>query len=161
VKKFKTHTLKEYSNALSAKKPVPGGGSAAALTAGLGVALISMVAHYSLGKNKSPKVDLKIKKILRKSEKLRKRLLDLVDLDAKAYLKVVAARKGSLKKKQNALNEAREIPMEVCRLSYEAMELTPFLVAKGNKNLLSDIQVSVELLMAAFNAAMVNVKINK
>lgn len=161
MQKYKNHTLKKYLECLSSRTPTPGGGSAAALVGTLGAALISMVANYSLGKNKVKSIDAKIKDTLTKSEKLRKRLLELVDLDAQAYLGVVKTRYSSKTVRQKALKKAREVPMEICRLCYAAMQLTPFLVKRGNRHLISDVQVAVELLEATFHSAMINVEINQ
>lgn len=158
---FKNFTLIQYLDVLSERTPVPGGGSAAALTAALGAALISMVARYSLGKGKPPAIEKKIHGILHKSERLRKRFTQLVDLDAEAYLKVVQAGPGSTPTKKTALKAARAIPFEVGRLCYSAVQLAPDLVQHGNRYLISDIQVAVEFLLAAFKSAMVNVEINK
>ena len=161
MKKYKIHTLQEYLTVLSQRTPVPGGGSAAALVGSLGAALISMTANYSLKRNQPPSVEVKIKTILKKSEAIRKRLLDLVDLDARAYLSVVKNRKATPDKKQKALRQARAVPQEVCRLCSQAIALTPFLVLKGNKYLLSDVKVAVEFLLAAFSAAKMNVEVNQ
>ena len=158
---YSNYTIKKYLEKLSAKTPVPGGGSAAALTAALGAALISMVAHYSLGKGKPPAIEKRIKNILKLSEKFRKRLLQLVDLDAQAYLAVVQSRKKNKKTKKAALKKAREVPLEICQRCYGAVELTPFLVHHGNVHLVSDIQVGNELLVAAFQSAMINVQTNQ
>jgi len=38
---------------------------------------------------------------------------------------------------------------------YQALDLTPFLVAKGNPYLLSDVEVAVELLEAGFMSSIV------
>ena len=84
-----------------------------------------------------------------------------MDLDAKAYLSVVKARKESRQTKAKALRQARKVPQEVCRLCYESVQLTSFLVEKGNRNLLSDIEVALELLLAAFRSARINVAINQ
>lgn len=154
-------TLKEYLDALAAKAPVPGGGSAASLVGALGAALISMVAQYSLGKGKPPSVEKKIEGILLQSESIRGRFLALVDLDAEAYLNVVKSRKADPEVKKEALRKAREVPMEACRLCFQAVELTPFLVEEGNQFLLSDVRVALEMLLAAFNASLVNVEINQ
>ena len=161
MKKYKHHTLKEYADVLSLKTPTPGGGSAAALTAALGVALLSMVANYSKGKSSLPSVEKKLSQLLKENEKVRRRFLDLVDLDAQAYLRVVKTRPSSPAVRQKALKAAREVPMEVSRLCYKAIDQAPFLVAKGNKYLISDVEVAVELLLAAFRSAMINVKINQ
>lgn len=161
MKKYNNHTLKEFVSSLSAKTPVPGGGAAAALVAALGVALLSMVANYTKGKLANKKKEFCVSRILRDSQKIYKRLLILVDLDADAYLGVVRAKKATDKQKKKALQHAGSVPREVCRLCYQAIQLTPFLTKYGNKNLLSDVQIAVELLLAAFNSSMINIKINK
>jgi len=161
VKKYKNHTIQQYLDVLSKKTPVPGGGSTAALAAASGAALISMVANYSKGKNKSKQVKNKAKSILKASEKSRKRLIELIDLDAKAYMGVVKARGASKAVQKRALKEAEKVPKEVSRICYDLTQLTPFLVEKGNPNLVSDVIVAVDLLFAAFNSARVNVEANR
>jgi len=160
MKKYKNHTLQEYLDVLSKKTPTPGGGSAAALTAATGAALVSMVANYSKGKSKSKKAEDRISSILKQSEKIRKRLLTLVDLDAEAYLDVVKARGASESVKKRASQKAAKAPLEVCRLCYNAIQLTPYLVKHGNQNLVSDVEVAVEMFQAAFRSAHINVEIN-
>lgn len=160
MKKYKDHTLQEYLNILSKKTPVPGGGSTAALIAACGAALISMVANYSKGKSKSKQVESRIRSILKQSEQARKRLLVLVDLDAKAYLGVVKARGASKHIRKSALRAAAKAPKEVSQLCYKLTQLTPYLVEKGNQNLISDIIVAVDLLFSAFNSSRVHVEVN-
>lgn len=84
-----------------------------------------------------------------------------MDLDAQAYLGVVAARKADPASHKAALRAAARVPREVAKLCYQAIELTPALVRDGNKNLLSDVEVAVELLEAAFKSALINVAINQ
>ncbi len=161
MKKYKNHTLKEYSDVLSKRVPVPGGGSAGALTAALGASLISMVANYSIDRGSPKPIEKEICDILKESEEIRERLLDLVDLDAEAYLEVVKARRESPAKKKVALKKARQVPMEVCQLCYRAVDLMPYLVKYGNPYLMSDIEVASEMLLAAFRSALINVEINQ
>ncbi len=153
MKKYKNYTLSEYMEVLSSRTPVPGGGSAAAYTGALGAALISMVANYSIGKGDSLKHEKEIRKIIKESFKIQKALLDYVDLDAEAYKKVIKS-KQSTKERTIAERKARKVPKEVCRFCYRAITLTPFLVKKGNVNLMSDIEVAVEMLFAAYNSAL-------
>src|SRR5271156_2976276 len=95
---FKDKTLQEYLGQLSRREPVPGGGSAAALTAAMAVGLISMVTNYSIGRKANTEaVNRRLAKILEQSEPMRLRLLELTSLDSQVYLKVSAAR--SLDKK--------------------------------------------------------------
>lgn len=154
MKKLKNYTLKEYLNVLSKKEPVPGGGSAAALMGALGVSLLSMAANYSVGKNKSKTVDSRIKNKVKRTQEIRDKLLELIDLDAEAYMKVVKSKNATKKEKIKALKEAKKIPSEIASQCYKAVQLAPYLVEHGSKYLLSDIEIAVEMLLAAFNSAM-------
>ena len=158
---FKDKTLQEYLDQLSRREPVPGGGSAAALTAAMALALVSMVTNYSIGRKANTKaIEKRLGKILAQSEPMRLRLLELTSLDSEAYLKVSAARSLDKKAQQQAAKEARAVPQEVCKLCYKAVQLTPYLAQKGNPYLLSDVEVALELLMSAFNGARIMVRIN-
>lgn len=162
--------LKKYLDDLAAGLPAPGGGSAAALTAATGVSLISMVVNFTVGKEKYRSAEGKIKEILNSSQDLQQRLLDLVDQDVVGYKKVSAAYKlpkenAEDKKKrteaiQEALKEALEAPLEVCKMSHQAAKLCPELAEKGNINLVSDVGVAIVLLESAFQSALLNVEIN-
>ena len=158
---FKNRTLQEYLDQMARREPVPGGGSAAALTGAMGVALISMVTNYSLGRKANTKaIEKRLTGILKQSEPMRLRLLELASLDSEAYLKVSAARSLDKKAQRKAASQARAVPQEVCQLCQKAVGLTPYLVEKGNLYLFSDIEVALELLLSAFNAARVMVRIN-
>jgi methenyltetrahydrofolate cyclohydrolase len=161
MKPFKDHTLKEYLDQLASRQPVPGGGSAAALSSALGAGLIAMVTQYSLNKGKPKAVEARLAKALAKSETIRRRLLELVDEDAQAYLGVVAARKQDAKAQKSAARIAAKVPKEICVLSYQAVELTPTLVEHGNPYLMSDVEVALELLLAGYHGAVVMVKANQ
>ena len=56
-------SLKKYLDDLTAKLPAPGGGSAAALVAALGAALIGMVINFTLGKPKYARYQMELTKI--------------------------------------------------------------------------------------------------
>lgn len=161
MKKYKNHTLQEYLKVLSQKTPTPGGGSTAALSGALGSALLCMVARYSLSRGKPKTVEQKISGVLRQCTTIQNALLDLVDLDAQAYLAVVKARKLNAKAKQAALKKARQVPLKVCRLCFQAVAVAPYLVEHGNKYLLSDVEVALDMLQAAYSGAMANVRANQ
>lgn len=144
---YKNETLKKYLDDLAAKLPAPGGGSAAALNAALGVSLISMVVNFTLGKLKYAAYEKELKGIIEKSEGLRKEFLDLVDLDVAAY-------------KSKNLRDALNVPFMLARLCFEAIKLCPPLIVKGNRNLISDLAVAAVMLESAFVSAYFNVAIN-
>lgn len=144
---YKDESLKKYLDDLAAKLPAPGGGSAAALTAAMGVSLISMVVNFTLGKPKYARYEDELKAILKKSERLRVEFLRLVDLDVVAY-------------KSKNLRDALNVPFMICRLCFEGIKLCPSLIKKGNTNLISDVAVAAVLLEAACVCAYFNVEIN-
>jgi formiminotetrahydrofolate cyclodeaminase len=144
---YRDKSLKQYLDDLAAKLPAPGGGSAAALSASLGVSLISMVVNFTLGKPKYARFEHGLKEILNKSEKLRAEFLNLVDLDVVAY-------------KSKNIRDCLDIPFMICRLCFEGIKLCPPLINKGNVNLISDVGVAAILLESAYTCAYYNVEIN-
>jgi len=144
---YKNESIKKYLDDLSAKLPAPGGGSAAALNAALGVSLISMVINFTIGKPKYAKYETDLKKELVKSEKLKQEFLRLVDLDVAAY---------NSKNTRQALN----VPFMTARLCFEGIKICPELIKKGNVNLISDTAIAAVFLESAFTSAYFNVEIN-
>lgn len=144
---YKTQSLTKYLNDLSAKLAAPGGGSAAAMNAAMGAALISMVINFTLGKQKYSKYEAELKGILRKSEKLKEDFLNLVDLDVLAY-------------KSGDSRKAMDVPLMLARLCYEGMQILEPLANKTNLNLISDTLIGAIFLESAFSAACFNVQVN-
>lgn len=153
---YKNQSIKKYLDDLAGKLPAPGGGSAAALSGALGCALLSMVANFTVGKEKYRKYEKEIKGILLKCESYRKRFLELVDLDAKTYSAYASAR--DKKSKSRAKKESQRVAKEITSLSYKAIQLCFPLAEKGNVYLINDVLAAAELLSAGFNSALVNVE---
>ena len=145
-------SIETYLNDLAARKPAPGGGSAAALSAALGAGLMSMVANYTDG----------AQGILKKTEEARKRLQALIDADAEAYAKLSKAMKECKDplKLDAFYKEAARPPYEICRISAECLKLCEDLAGRGNKNLITDVAIAAICLEGAFFAAKYNVYIN-
>lgn len=144
---YRDTSLKTYVDDLAAKLPAPGGGSAAALNAALGVSLLSMVVNFTLGKPKYAAYEAELKAILEISEKLRKEFLDLVDKDVQAY-------------NSKNIHDCLNIPLMTARLCAEGAMVCPDLIKKGNVNLISDVACAAIMLESAFAAAYCNVEIN-
>jgi len=140
-------TLKHYLEYLAAKKPAPGGGSAAALSAGLGAALISKVINFTIGKPAYLAYEADLRTMLKISEEARTVFLRFVDEDASAFA-------------GKDMDACLNVPLSVSRLCYDMICLCPDLVRISNKNLASDVAVSAMLLESAFFSALVNVEIN-
>ena len=116
MKNFKDFTLQEYVDVLAKKEPVPGGGSAAALTACCAAGLLAMVANYSVGKTANRKIERRLAALIKRCYQYRDRFLELVDLDAKAYLEVVKTKKLGAKEHSKAQRNASKIPQELAKL---------------------------------------------
>lgn len=162
--------FKEYLDDLAAKKPAPGGGSAAAAVGAIGVGLLSMVANFTIGKDKYKDVEPEIQELLTSAEDLRADLQKLIDEDITAYQKVSAAYKMPRENQQEkaarshaiqaALKDAMAVPLAICRNLFDAAQLCEPLLQKGNVNLLSDVGVGAEFIASGFASALLNVEIN-
>jgi len=146
-------SLKDYLDDLAARKPTPGGGSAAALTGALGASLLSMVANFTTGKEKFKELEKEMKKILSSTEQLRKRLLELVDLDVMKYKEVCNVRSGTKRQLTKALKEAAEVAKQIEDCSEQALKLSFVLEKRGNVNLISDVRAAQILLKASIKSA--------
>ncbi|NQT46329.1 MAG: cyclodeaminase/cyclohydrolase family protein [Candidatus Omnitrophica bacterium] len=155
-----------YLDDLAGKKPAPGGGSAAALAGAVGCALISMVANFTVGKEKYKVAEDEMQDLLKKSEGLRAQLEKLVQEDIEAYgrfdkaYKMPKDTKGRKEAVEEALKVAASVPLEICRCAHRAMKLLPIALEKGNKNLITDVGVPAHILKAAFDSALMNVEVN-
>jgi formiminotetrahydrofolate cyclodeaminase len=144
---YKDKALSQYLDDLAAKLPAPGGGSASAMAAALGVALLSMVINFTLGKPKYAAYEKELAQSLQDCERLRKEFLRLVDEDVAAY-------------SSKDLQRSIDVPLTICRLLHDAACLCPAVCQKGNVNLISDVAVAISLMDAAFASAYWNVDIN-
>jgi formiminotetrahydrofolate cyclodeaminase len=156
-------SIRKYLEDLAAKKPAPGGGSAAALSAATGVALMTMAANYTQGNPAYKAFAEKIADILVRCENYRAELESLIDEDVEAYGKLSEAMKGSGKSADvpdAALKEAARVPFEVCKISAECLKLCKMLAGSCNKNLITDVAIAAILLEGAFFSAKFNVYLN-
>jgi formiminotetrahydrofolate cyclodeaminase len=163
-------SLASYLEKLASDAPEPGGGSVAALVGALGAALVSMVAHLTLGKPKYADVQEEMAELEKRAKGLREQLQDLVTLDAQAYGAVAAAMKlpqeteeQKAERKQvlqSALNGAAAVPLKIALTAVEVARLSLPAAEKGNLYAVSDAGVAVLLADAAAQAAALNVKIN-
>ena len=152
--------LREYLDDLAARKAAPGGGSAAALAAASGVALMSMVANFTIGNKKYKGVEEKMADLLIKLEKARGELQLLIDKDVEAYDKVAKSLKEGVKdagRTDELYKEAAQPPFEICKLSGECLKLCKILAKFGNTNLATDTAIAAIMLEGAFFSAKFNV----
>ena len=162
--------MQAYLDRLASNSPTPGGGSVAALVGALAAGLGSMVANFTVGKEKFAAVEADVRRLLDGCEQARVELQALVQADMDQYAKVSAAYgmpRGTDSEKavrtaaiQEALKEAAGVPLGAVVACHKVLALNHELVDKGNPNLISDVGVAVVLALAALECAALNVEIN-
>jgi|Deesub1362A_J573_1020465.scaffolds.fasta_scaffold00425_40 formiminotetrahydrofolate cyclodeaminase len=162
--------VREFLERAGAGTPSPGGGSVAALTGALAVAMLKMVANLTLGREKYRDVEPAVRSILDAAGGLSGEFEALAAEDIAAFDRVMAAyrlprhpapekerRKEAI---QDALHQATEIPLEIARAGLETLRQAERLAGVGNELVLSDAGVAGYLAVAAVKSALVNVDVN-
>jgi len=160
VDDFAHLTVHDYIALLGSDEPVPGGGSAAALTGALGSALAEMVARINAHRKKNVQAPSESLKRAKALETIRQKLLELVTDDVKAFRKASELWKAKSEGLGPALREAAQVPLEVCRLTREAIYLAREEMALTSSHLMSDLSEAGIMLQGSFESGALNVEIN-
>ncbi len=157
-----TTPVGEYLDNLGASSAVPGGGSAAALAAAMGVALLSMVAKISAKKASDPRDRARLLELVPELDELRARLGRLSQDDIDAYRAVIDARKlgGARDDLDQAYTRAAEVPLDTARAANRGLELFPEVSARAWGMTRSDLEAGRALLEVGFRGAAANVAVN-
>ncbi len=159
-------SLREFTELLASKAPVPGGGGASALVGAVGIALGDMVGELTVGKKKYADVEEDMRSLMARAQDLRVRLLACVDRDAEAFEPL--SRAYGIPKDdptrdeimESCLRDAAAVPLEILDLCCEAIELQRAFAAKGSALAVSDAATGVVFCWSAMYGAAVNVKVN-
>jgi len=156
-----------FVDEVSSDRPVPGGGSAAALAGSLGAALAAMVANLTVGRAGH---DDELSEMSEQAQATKQALAGIVDQDARAFNQVMEAmrlpRTTEVERRirdqmlQAAYRRAAEVPLEAARLSMTALELARIAALKGRGDAASDAGTAALLARAAVEGAALNVVIN-
>ena len=167
---YSTYALADLLDAFASNDPVPGGGSAAALTGALGVSLLIMVAGLPKTRTGAPEEAADLSRASARLRPLRESLAGLIDRDAAAYQSVVAAyRLPKLSTDEQAhraraigdtMLAATETPLDTMRLCQQALEGAAIVAVNGLGSASSDVAVAIELLLTAAKGAAMNVDAN-
>ena len=163
-------TLEDYLARLASSAPTPGGGSAAALTAAQGAALLAMVANLTIGRPRFKDHDDAVGAILAATDRIRADCTAAIDRDAQilgALITTYRLPKGTDEERatraatlQARLREATAVPLAVARDAAALLPLCRRLLPLGNPTAVSDIGVAAACAGAAFRSAELNVLIN-
>ena len=156
----------DFTEKLSSKAPVPGGGGASALCGAMGVALGHMVGTLTVGKKKYADVEEEVLALMDRAEELRVKLLKAVEDDAKAFeplSKAYGIPKDDPTRDEvmeKCLKDAMAAPFNIMELSCEVINLQKEFADKGSVIAISDAATGVALASAALKGAAVNVIVN-
>ena len=158
--------VRAFVERVAAPNPLPGGGSVAALSGALGVALGQMAIDISRTKKSHQQHAERYSDALSRLTVYRTTLLDLVDADIAAYTSVISAygiprnspgREASI---QNALIHATEIPSRTATIAGEALRVLEDLRPVIHPNVASDLIVGLQMLRSAVAGGIANVRTN-
>lgn len=168
---FSGLSLTAYLRRVGSAAAVPGGGSAAAYVAALGMALAHMAG--SLAKAPKDPADpqaVMLQTDLAQAQTLQLQLSQLADEDARAFLPVAAAyrlpaadpkqQQARSQAIQEALQGAATVPLKLAETAVAALSLTRRLALAGSRNAVTDAACAGELLSAAVRCARLNTLIN-
>jgi len=168
LKKYSSLSLKNYLQALSQGSPIPGGGSAAAYVACLGMGLGEMAAAIGL-KKAAPESQPAVRKAVQLLRKTRRRALQVVDLDPRVYQGVMDSYKkarstADQKKKERLIDDALEnafrLQADLALLVVMAKEAVQGIEGLIKGAIQNDLKVSKAFLGAAFQGSCDTAHIN-
>lgn len=151
-----------FLDELKDRKPVPGGGSVAALTGAMACGLLLMVCAFSSNK-RSKANDNTVKLIEKKAAGYLSKLKKLMEEDIESYKVFSAVAKNKKKSKQDIEKAIRKIlnpPLTISKLMPPLMDSAESLAKIAKLSIVSDVSVAASLVLACFEGACVNVKIN-
>ncbi|MDN3583679.1 glutamate formimidoyltransferase [Mucilaginibacter flavus] len=163
-------SLTDFADETASESPAPGGGSISAYIGSLGASLAGMVANLSSHKKGWDSRWLEFSDWAGKAQQYKNELLSLVDLDTRAFNKIMesfslpkatdeekAARDKAI---QDATRYAIEVPFKVMETALSSMEVIKAMVEIGNPNSVTDAGVAALCARTAVLGAFMNVKIN-
>ena len=161
---FSKYTISAFLKELGSSAPYPGGGSGAGLAGSVGLALIEMVTRINA------KRDPKNSAILKKQSQnkistitsLRLKMERLITLDAKAFMRVSKYFKTKKESAayQHALKVGAYVPLEICEVSAQALQIGILEKNRTSRWLASDLAEAGILLKASLDSARLNVEVN-
>jgi formiminotetrahydrofolate cyclodeaminase len=163
-------SVQELLERLGSSDPVPGGGSASALAAAMGAALVAMVAELTIGRAEYAEHEETVRHLRFDAIERRGELLSLAQEDATAYDAVVRARRmpkdteaekaGRSQALGKAMVGAARAPMRAAIVAGEVLDLAERIAPIGNRNAVSDAGVAALLAASGLRGALLNVQIN-
>ena len=159
-------SIGEYLKGLASTASVPGGGSAAAVAAAMGAALMSMVGKLSARKAKRPSDGEALQAMVPEFDRACELLGRLSQDDIDAYRSVTTERKAARSESGHggelaaAIERATLVPLETAQAAGHALDGAARLRGLVWEMVASDFETGYLLLQTGFKGALANAAIN-
>ena len=164
---YSEFALIDLLDAFASNAPVPGGGSASALSGALGVSLLIMAASLPKSRTGAPEEAADLAEAAARLRPLRDTLVALIDEDSNAYQAVMDAMKlpkdspGEKSARtdalQSALKEATDVPLDVMRAGQQALAGGVIVARNAYRVASSDVAMGIEALGASVRGAALSI----
>lgn len=154
MKDWKSQTIEKFLESLGSTEPIPGGGTAAALSGALAAALVRKVVALAQKRGRE------VGETLSRAESFVQKFLELAQADAEAYAQVVEAQKKGGEELERALVRAAGVPLETAQKALALMDLAERLLPICPKPARSDLACAARLAWAACTSALYTVDAN-
>jgi len=160
VSSFLDEPVRGFLDQLAARTPAPGGGGAAAVTGAMAAGLVAMAARFSA--TRLPGAG----ELADEADGLRRRLVQLADMDARAYAAVLEAFRLPAEdgqreaRRREALRGAALVPLEIAGIGARVAAMAAQVAEAGNPNLRGDAVTGAVLAAASARSAACLVDIN-
>ena len=155
---------------VSRDSPAPGGGSVAAMSGSLGVALGVMVANLLVSKAGFEKHGEELGRIAEEGQEIKEFLVTAIDEDTNAFDKVIKAmrmpkdsdseKKLRDEKMQEGYKAATEIPLVIVEYCNKALNICDDISKLMDESMASDVGTGAHMSIAGARSAAYNVRIN-
>lgn len=155
---------------VSRDSPAPGGGSVAAMSGSLGVALGVMVANLCVSKAGFEDHGEELGRIAEDGQEIKEFLVNAIDEDTNAFDKVIKAmrmpndsdseKERRAEEMQEGYKSAAEVPLEVVEYCYKALSTCDRISKIMDDSMASDVGSGALMSIAGARAAAYNVRIN-
>lgn len=158
---FQNNTINEYLELLSSKKSAPGGGSALALVLDTAASLGMMVCNFTIGKKGYECIEEKMINTLEVLRSIKAKAKELMDADATSFDALMNAfRSKDQDQIQLAAYVAAKVPYDLYQETKRLQPIVEELSIIGNKNVVSDAMIAVDLCKAIYPGCILNINAN-
>jgi formiminotetrahydrofolate cyclodeaminase len=156
-------TLDDFLTRLGSSDPTPGGGALAAVVGATSAAQLAMVCNFTVGRPKYADVDAQVRTLLDQVLDAQRKLVELADADATAYLGVRdayglprgddAERAKRAAAIEQSMHGATDVPIATMEAARQVLDLAMPAAQLTNVTTLGDVAVAAHVALGATRAA--------